>query len=277
MLCSLKFWYKVSRLEQCLIAGVSAWLIALLSNGPLWFTTPKIAAASCIFFSCLGASMLHYGMRYDIYLLKWWDLVEVKNPRLLVVLGNVAFITSIITAAFTLPRICTIIAGINYLILLFYSGWLDKYWPMKNLVIAIVCLSPITIGWFSGHRMHPAVPPLLISIFCVYMTREMLKDIVDVKANRGKRFTMVMSLGEPITLRIAGIFMLIAMGGFAHIAHSLPASALVIVPFSIACIIYLAYTYSLLRSLPLAKYYRGLDLGTLMLMISIFSVRAGLP
>ena len=274
---TLKFAYKVTRIEQCLIAGLAAWLIALLSNGPLWFNQSKVIAAGCVFFSFMGGSLLHYGMRSDIYRLKWWDQVIVRNPARLKVYGLLALAASIGLSGM-LPASCVMITGGNFLIILLYSNLIDRYWPWKNLTIAFVCLSPILIGWWSGHRLNPIVPPLIGATFCIYLTREIMKDVMDITANRGRRITMAIELGEKTALRIGGVVMcfglLLLVGAIRHAGNSV--SAMVAIVLALA--LFSSLTIHLLRRITAAaKFYRAIDVGILLLMFSALCLRAGLP
>ena len=274
---SLKYAYKVTRIEQCLIAGLATWLIALLSNGPLWFNQPKLIAAGCMFFSFLGGSLLHYGMRAEIYKLKHWDRVIVTNPARLKAYGVLALAASIGLSTL-LPAACFIIASGNFLIILLYSNLIGRYWPWKNLTIAFVCLSPILIGWWSGHRLHPIVPPLIGATFCIYMTREIMKDVMDITANRGKRFTMAIALGEKTALRVGGLVLclglLLLINAIRYASHSVSAMVAII----LALALFFSLMVHLLRRITAAaKFYRAIDFGILLLMFSAFCLRAGLP
>lgn len=275
---SLKFLYKVTRIEQCIIAGLSTWLIALLSNGPLWSNEPKVAAGVSMFFSCLGASLFHYGRRHDIYAKKWYDLVIVNQPLVLILSGAIAFLLSIAIAGVFLPAICTWIALFNFAMIMFYANFLDQYWPFKNLAIASVCVSPVVMGWYSGHRMHPIVPFLMAGIFCAYLAREVLKDNDDLAANRGKRFTMVMSLGMKTTQRIAGALLFLSIlcfiGGLLQLRYTeLFSAAPVFIFFLIGMYFMINLAKRLLPGSYVSNRYRVIDLGMVNLMIATLMLR----
>ncbi|MFZ6036265.1 MAG: UbiA family prenyltransferase [Patescibacteria group bacterium] len=275
---SLKFLYKVTRIEQCLIVSLSTWLIALLSDGPLWFNQPKIAAGVSMFFSCLGASLYHYGRRHDVYAKKWYDLVLVNRPMLLILSGTISFCCSIVTAAAFLPPFCTWIAIANFMIIMLYANFLDQYWPFKNIAIALVCVTPIIMGWYSGHRLHPIVPFLIAAIFCAYLAREILKDIQDRSANHGKRFTMVMSIGITASQRIAAALLSLAalflIGGLVPLVDSSSIVLTIIaIPYLWGIFLLFRYARYLLAPAPIAHQYRTIDFGMLALMISTLGLR----
>lgn len=275
---TLKFVYKVTRIEQCLIAGLSTWLIALLSNGPLWFNEPKVAAGVCMFFGCMGASVFHYGRRHDVYAKKWYDLVIITRPTLLMWCGGVAFAISIGIAIATLPAYCVWITVANCAIILLYANFLDQFWPFKNVAIALVCVTPIVMGWYSGHRLHPVVPYLILAIFCAYLAREILKDIEDRDANHGKRFTMVMSLGIPTCQRIAAA-LLVSTGVlllFGLTKLNMPDAwlgAFILTPYGFGIVVLMMYARLLYRGGHLFHYYRVIDAGMVGLMAATLALR----
>lgn len=288
---SLKYVYKITRIEQCLTAGFGTWLISLLSNGPLWFNTPKVAVAICMFFSVLGASLYHYGRRADVYERKWYDQVIVNRPDLLKFWGSIAFGISLLIALVYLPVACFWITLFNFLAIMFYANFLDQYWPWKNLIIALVCTTPVMAGWFSGHRMHPVVPPLIVGITGIYLGREMIKDVVDRFANQGKRFTMVMDLGVERTLKIAGITLLVSVSILTYAGCHLPLpnfdnaiffsagnffSGIIIGLFAAGIIILLHYGWQLSKGMRFENCYRYVDGGIVFLMLAMLGIRAGL-
>ncbi len=275
---TLKFVYKITRLEQCLIAGLSTWLIALLSNGPLWFNEPKVAAGLCMFFGCMGASVFHYGRRHDVYARKWYDLVIIKRPTPLMLAGIGAFGISIGIAYYYLSTFCLAIAVANLLIILLYANFLDQYWPFKNLAIALVCVTPIVMGWYSGHRLHPIVPYLMTSIFFAYWAREALKDAEDQDANRGKRFTMVMSLGVRTCQRIAAGLLVVSgtclfLGLWKLHLPETWESIFIYSPYLFGIGILILYARLLHRGGHLFHYYRVIDAGMLGLMVATLGIR----
>ena len=265
---------KITRPSQCILAALATWVVALLSNGPQWFTEAKFAAAATIFFSVLGASLWHYGARADMYAKKHYDLVLVKNPSRLLHLGSVAFAFSIFIATLFLPWICIVIAILNMFVIFLYAKRLDQFWPWKNLVIAFVCTTPLLIGWMSGQHLHPVVFPMIVAAFFIYFTREILKDIQDREANHGLRYTMVMDLGVPASLRIAGIQLIIAFGAMLYAHHFIPTSSILAnVAFWIGALILIWYGVKLLRGSDVASKYQRIDFAVASLLICILTIR----
>lgn len=271
---SWKYLQKITRPSQCILAALATWVVALLSNGPYWFTEAKIAAAAVIFFSVLGSSLWHYGARADMYAQKHYDLVLVKNPSRLLHLGSIAFACSILLATLFLPWSCIAIATLNMFVIFLYAKHLDQFWPWKNLVIAFVCTTPLLLGWMSGQHLHPVVFPLIVAAFFIYLTREILKDIQDREANHGLRYTMVMDLGVPTSLRIAGAQLAIAFGAMIYAHHFIPTTSMLAnLAFWIGTLILLWYSVKLLRGSDIASHYQRIDFAVASLLICMLTIR----
>ncbi|MEK7584344.1 MAG: UbiA family prenyltransferase [Patescibacteria group bacterium] len=198
--------YKVTRPVQIIAAASSTWVAALLSNGPDPFSSNKVAAAAAMGLGVLAASIFHYGAANRMYARKVWDLVEVENPAGFVAIGIVIFTASCAIAVIYLPWECSAIAIADAIIVVLYARILSKRWVTKNTVIAFVCTTPILMGWWAGHRLHPIVPYAIVIAFSAYLAREIVKDIQDIRANEGIRVTLPIQLGIIGAMRIAGIF-----------------------------------------------------------------------
>jgi 4-hydroxybenzoate polyprenyltransferase len=273
---NLKYLVKITRPTQCLLGGLAAWIVALLSNGPTWFTPEKLSAGAVIFLSILAASVWHYGARADVYARKHWDPVFVKRPMVLMIIGAAIFLASIILAWIELPGECVFIAAFNAAVIFLYAWRLDRYWPWKNLSIALVCVTPLILGWFSGHGLNPIVPPLILATFLIYLCREILKDVVDLEANRGKRFTMVMDLGSAAANRIGGIALATAIISILYSLKFAPPSILVWAT-SIAGIIWLSwFAFKSLKGENVAPRFQWMDVGTATILLSLLGVRLGM-
>lgn len=271
----IRYWVAITSPIQCILGGMAAWAAALLSNGPLWVTPQKVAAACVMLLSILGASVWHYGARADVYAKKHWDPVYTPRPGRLLFWGGASFIASIGIAWQFLPMECMLIAIINSLVIFFYARFLDQYWPWKNLSIAAICVTPLLLGWFSGHRLHPMVPPMIVAAFFFYFAREIFKDIVDIEANRGKRFTMVMDIGTPTALRVGGIILLLSILANLYSLRFAPNSFLVTIP-SILGSIWLAWlAIQALLGGRVAEKFSQLDIGAAAILLSLLGARVG--
>lgn len=221
----LRWLFKVTRPVQFIAAALTTWGVALLSNGSDHFTTPKIAAAISTGMGVLGASVFHYGAANKMYARKFWDLVDVKRPRLLVAVGTLLMAASAGVTWRLLPNECFWLVVFDAIAILLYSRILSKHWITKNVAIALVCTTPVLLGWFSGHHAHPALPYIGAVAFCAYFAREIVKDVHDVRANRGIRVTLPISIGVKGALRIAGVLMAGATISAFLLARTFPVGA----------------------------------------------------
>jgi len=273
---SLKLLYKLTRLEQCFIAAISTWLITLLNDGNSWFTNENIFPALCLFFSCLGANLFHYGMKWRMYQEKYWNPIIIRRPHLLKILGLSSFVVAgIIATIWINSTICFIFLGLFFLVIFFYPIILDRRWPWKNLSIAFCCLSPVVVGYTAA---NPGKNLLAWSIACVvffvYLASEIIKDIDDQPVDQGRRITMVMAIGEYRAIRIAFNLILVAMGVIINILiHSSLATISSI--FYLLGIISLAYYGSKLITSPktMVPRYQLLDISILCLMLAVFTAQ----
>jgi len=253
---------------------LAAYAAALVSNGPTWCTPPKLAVAAVAALSIMSASIYHYGRRHDVYAKKWWDLVLVRNPPTLIAIGRAGFLASILIAAIYLPAVCVAIAVGNALVIFFYADYLDKYWPYKNLAIAAICVTPLLLGWLAGHRYNPIMPPAIGATFFIYLAREVLKDINDLEANRGKRFTTVMSLGMPACYLIASTLIILALFFVGLVIDRLPPSPWIMAVFFLGggfLVVYAAQLLTLEKAV--ARRYKQIDVAVILMILGLFLVR----
>ncbi|MFA5926031.1 MAG: UbiA family prenyltransferase [Parcubacteria group bacterium] len=271
---TFKYWRKISRLTQCALGGFASYIIALLSDGPAWFTMTKAAAGISMFFSIWGASVWHYGRCRKVYAKKHWDPVYIKNPRQVLCAGAVGFAISILISAVFLPAACIIIAILNAVTIMFlYAKFLDQYWPWKNISIALVCITPLLMGWFSGHHLNPIVIPVIIAAFFTYLTREVFKDTVDREANKGERFTMVMKLGIIATTKIGGGALIVAICMFLYSLKYAPQSAIVWILFLGGTGWLAWFAIKSLQGVNVAPKFVWMDGGIAMILTALLSVR----
>ncbi|MBU0707236.1 UbiA family prenyltransferase [Patescibacteria group bacterium] len=274
---SFYFWFRVCRPHNCLTAALGTWIIALLSNGPEWITSVKLAASLSMGIGCLGASLFHYGAANKMYARKHWDNVEVENPKLLIVLGLLAFAVSILLALMFLPTTTWFVVFYNTIAIVLYSRVLSRHWVTKNVVIAVVCTTPILLGWLSGQRLHSAVPFGIITIFCAYWAREIVKDVTDIEANQGIRVTLPIWLGIVWARRIAGIFASLGFISLLALGNQLKTeSTLVTLPYLCSLPLFFMIAYSLLKRRTNGREARWILAGTWLIMISFLGLRFSL-
>jgi 4-hydroxybenzoate polyprenyltransferase len=270
---TFKFWLKITRPFQWILGGIATWIVALLSDGPDWFGLEKVIAGSVMSLGILGASVWHYGARADVYARKHWDPVIVKNPLLLLCIGGIAFLLSIILSWMFLSRECLAIAVINMITIILYGRFLDRYWPWKNLFIAGICVTPMLLGWFSGHRLNPIVPSLILASFFFYLSREIFKDVMDIEANRGKRFTMVMSLGTQVAIKVGGLILATSILIILYSLKYAPFS-LFIWGSSILGVVWLSwFALKSIRGQDITHKFPLMDLGVASMLLALLGVR----
>lgn len=267
------YWITITRPIQVVLGGMAAWIAALLSDGPFWLSTQKIAVGGVMMLSILGASIWHYGARADIYARKHWDPVYVRSSATLLAIGAVSFAASIFLAWQFLPSECVAIAVANCLVILLYARFLDQYWPWKNLSIAAVCVTPLLLGWFSGHRLHPMVPPMIAGAFFFYLAREIFKDVVDLEANCGRRFTMVMDIGTLAALRVGGLTLMISVFIILFSFRFASNSAFVWVSCILGSFWLFWFAVQALRGENIANKFPLMDFGAATILISLLGVR----
>lgn len=210
---SLKYYFKLVTFQHMLMAGLSTWVVAILSDGGSWFAINKLIASSAIALSVMGASLYHFGAAHYMYARKTerFASTDQKTVTKLIILGLMCISIAIIASLVYLNLACKSIVLIDALIIILYSRVLSRYWWTKNPLIAFVCISPILLGWFTGQRLHPYVPHVIFAVFFAFLTREIVKDVQDRIANHGLRLTLPLWLGVAKARTIAGITMVISV------------------------------------------------------------------
>lgn len=209
---SFNFCLKIVRPQHMLLAAISTWVIAMLSNGQHYFTTAKLASPIVMALSVMGASLYHFGAANPMYTRKSETLSVRPTVRIaLIAFGLAILIGAVYMSSAYLNPACRRIVSIDAIIIVAYAGILSRHWLTKNLLIAFVCASPVLMGWFAGDRLHPAVPYGITVTFFAYLAREIVKDVQDRKANHGYRHTLPLWLGLVPARRIAATVLIVAL------------------------------------------------------------------
>lgn len=198
--------YRLVRPILPILSGLAAWIIARFSEATF---IQSLAAAISIALSTVGASFYHFGGANWMYTRKS-DRFKFKDPEVLRLIGLVIFSLSICIATFYLPKQCVLICVFNTLAIAAYSAKLSSHWATKNITMAIVCLTPVVIGWQAGTATHPITYWGIGIAFIAYLSREMIKDVKDINTNEGKRITLPMILGIDKVLQISGGLLFVA-------------------------------------------------------------------
>ena len=198
--------YKMIRPILPISGGLAAWIISQACGAE-----PKesLAAAASIALSTIGASLYHYGGANWMYARKS-DRLKFDDPEIVRLLGLGVFCLSIAVAVLFLPKQCALICLFNTLVIAAYSAKLSAVLIIKNLTMCVICTTPIVIGWQAGDATHPIVPWAIAIAAIAHLAREVIKDVKDILANEGKRFTVPMWLDEETALQCAGGLLLIA-------------------------------------------------------------------
>ncbi len=198
--------YKLVRPILPISSGIATWIIAQFCGAAF---EQSIAAAISMALNTIGASFYHYGGANWMYARKS-ERFKFKNPETIRLLGLVIFSFSIAIAVLWLPKICVLICLFNTIAIAAYSAKLSSHWTTKNITMAIVCITPIVIGWQAGVTSHPIVGWGIVMAAFAYFAREVIKDVKDILANEGKRVTLPMVLGINHALQLAGILLFIS-------------------------------------------------------------------
>ncbi len=203
-------WIRYLRIVHSLSAGLATWLISVLcAHGaePAGART----AAMAIALSCMGCSLFHVGAAQGMYRRKVVDNFQTARPKLVAMLGGALLLAAIAIGGSLHRPLATAILTYNAVAVILYARLLSCHWATKNLTIALVITSPIPLGWVVAGSTHPIVLPTALFVLLAYWTREIAKDIEDIRANEGVRVTLPLWLGVRGATRIAAAFSAIAL------------------------------------------------------------------
>jgi 4-hydroxybenzoate polyprenyltransferase len=193
--------WKVTRPEGFALCFACAWLMANLSqtDSDLMFSVSVVSGLSC-----LGSSIFHFGAGHRIYSRKA-EAIKIARPWILILTGAFILALSVGISLAALPPLCTATLLFNATSVSVYSVWLSKRWYIKNPLIATVCTTPALLGSLVGTTTHPATWYILTSVYCTFLSREIIKDVEDIIANHGRRVTLPMVIGISGALKIAAV------------------------------------------------------------------------
>ncbi len=201
----LQWLIRVTRPAGFMAVGLATWTAAIVSNGPNIFSTNKVAATVSMALLCLAASVFHFGAANKMYARKVWDIIPIKNPWVLITSGLSLFAASLLVAWNFLPHTCALVIASNIVVLILYSRTLSARWWTKNWCMAYICSTPMLLGWLAGSHPSPLLPPVIGCAFCLYWSKEIIKDVHDIRANCGIRVTLPIRFGIRGALRVGAI------------------------------------------------------------------------
>lgn len=198
--------YKLVRPIMPLSSGVAVWIVARSCGATI---EESLAAAISMALGTIGASFYHYGGANWMYTRKS-ERFKFKDPEIIRLIGLTIFSFSISIAVLYLPKLCVLICVFNTLAIAAYSAKLSSHWITKNILISIICTTPVVIGWQAGTVTSAIVLWTLGLALIAYLSREIIKDVKDIITNEGKRITLPMVLGTEQALQLSGGLLLLA-------------------------------------------------------------------
>jgi 4-hydroxybenzoate polyprenyltransferase len=262
---------RLARLQHVLMGAMTTWLVVTMSDGS---TTARFFSPLAIGLDILGASLFYFAAANKMYILKDRSYALYKKQRVVVTaLGLMAMLGAIVVATCCLSRLCVCLTIFNALVILYYKDFVSKRWWSKNPMIAMVCVTPILIGWAAGENTHPSVPSAAILAFFAYLVREIIKDIQDQRVDRHLRLTLPLVFGPTLARWTAGFLLLLGLYFWLLLAASVPTGQYhVFVPLLIGLSYFGRVTYSLLLSKAgqEAKESKQILIGNVCLILAFF-------
>ncbi len=203
---ALRAW-KVTRPLQAALAFFGTWGMTVLSNGPNLLSANKIAAGCVMGLGVLGAIIFHFGGANSMYERKGWDHIARQRRALYMILGGSFMCGSVVVAQAYLTLPCVLLTAFDAVAIILYTRILCRWWGTKNFTIAIVCTTPLLLGWMAGSHTPPLIPQFCTVLFVVHWAREVMKDVIDRVANHGIRLTLPLQFGVLPTLRVVSVAM----------------------------------------------------------------------
>lgn len=205
---SFHFYLQAARLQHAFMGATASFLLASLSGASVFVSC---LAALVIALDVLGASLYYFAVANKMYALKKSSyLMSSTANRHMMIMGLIAMASAIAISLFRLSWPCVYLTVFNALVVVSYKDLVSKWWGSKNLLMAMVCTSPVLLGWWAGKNTHPQVPLASVIVFFAYLAREIIKDIQDREVDRGLRRTLVLQHDIGVARVMAGTALLAA-------------------------------------------------------------------
>ncbi|MBT4209451.1 MAG: hypothetical protein HOE19_00845 [Candidatus Komeilibacteria bacterium] len=200
---------QIARPQHVIMGAVTTWIVVILSGGSL---TATILSPLAIGLQILGASLYYFAVANRMYLLKSDSYTISELSRIVMRnVGLTAMLLAVVMVIGWLDELCILITAFNVLVVVGYKNTISKWWPSKNFLMALVCTTPVLLGWWSGESTHPAVSGGTAAVFFAYLTREIIKDIQDLDVDRGLRMTLPLDRGVGVARVLAGTSMMVSL------------------------------------------------------------------
>ncbi|MCK9357521.1 MAG: UbiA family prenyltransferase [Dehalococcoidia bacterium] len=211
---------RLIRIEYCLL-GAAGVVTGAIVNGATGLTATLPATAAAVFFVAAGC------YAFDDYFDLYADLANGRRDRPLVtgrrdrrpaaIVGGVCFVLAAVAAFLAGPAVLAVVAG-GGASALAYNRWLQRAYPVKNLLLAGAFPTPLLLGGItSGACLSPALVWCAAVAYVGGLGFEVMIDIADVEGDRAsgagtlstRRGTTVASRVAAAALSAAGLLLLV--------------------------------------------------------------------
>jgi len=211
------------RIEYCLL-GAAGVVTGAIVNGMSAPTAGLAATVMAVFF--VAAGCYAFDDFFDLYA----DLANGRRDRPLVtgrrdrrpaaIVGGVCFVLAAVAAFLAGPAVLAVVAG-GGASALAYNRWLQRAYPVKNLLLAGAFPTPLFLGGIaSGACLSPALAWCAAVAYVSGLGFEVMIDIADVEGDRASGAGTVSTRhGTAVASRVAAA----ALAG---------AAVLLLVPFA---------------------------------------------
>ena len=269
---SAKEYFKLLRPLNCAIAGIAALIGYWISASGILFDWKALAVFLAVFFICGAGQAIN----------DYFDLEIDKKKKLAkaLALGKikahdafsfavVLFIVGIVLSIFlgTVPFIISIFMS---LLLIAYSAF-PKLKIVGNWIVALGTAMTIIFG-ASVLEKFDIVLWLFVPMIFANSARELIKDLEDLKVDKGLKLTLPMIVGEKNAKSIVGIYLTFTILAACYIfAFGIVTSGLYLLLVMLAAIVLFMAAWHTGRG-NFAKAQKFSKIGMLLALLAFFSI-----
>jgi geranylgeranylglycerol-phosphate geranylgeranyltransferase len=206
----IAFW-KIMRPMNCFIAGIASIIGALLAGSIP--SSEWIYVFISVYLICGAGQAINdfFDLEIDKKTNKKRVLVQKKiTPKHALIYSMILFFTGIIIATL-INFTALIIALIFSVLLIMYSAFMQEFKPLGNLIVASGTSFTLIFG-ATLTQNYSIVLILALSAFFANYSRELIKDLEDLKTDKGIKKTLPMILGKQKIKLLIGASYGIAIG-----------------------------------------------------------------
>ncbi|MEM2918168.1 MAG: UbiA family prenyltransferase [Candidatus Altiarchaeota archaeon] len=216
----IKIFFELSRIRNCAIGFFAIFVVAFFLNYNFLEKSMKLLLAGLsLFFIMAAGNMIndYFDFQVDNVNKKFKPIPSGKIKRDYVLALSAIFFILGILLAFYINSNCATLATFNSLILVFYAKFSKKIIFISNFIIAYLTASIFIFALFSTETELKVENFRLLSIltasaFLMTLSREIIKDIEDEKADKViGGISIPIKFGNKIARNIAIIFALSAV------------------------------------------------------------------